>query len=79
MIFSNWMKNWNEDEEGITITGGEYDYDCSTTKAYDDGCLAGDRYMEEGGTGPLPMCPYLGSAAKEWENGFNCGAGEVFF
>lgn len=68
-----------EDFEGGTVYDGPEGFYSETTPAYDAGCLAGDKWMHEGGTGPLPKCPYDGQAGREWKNGFNSCSGEEQF
>lgn len=75
------MSNNNpESIEGAVFYDGPDGFYMEFTTAYDDGCIAGDKWMSEGGDeGNIPKCPYRGKEIKEWQNGFNTGAGESIF
>jgi hypothetical protein len=75
MIFW-WQRTEGCKEEGSDEEGYYY----ITTQAYDDGVMAGSSWMDNGGdNSSIPYNPYSGDEAKEWENGFNVGAGEHVF
>lgn len=69
----------NDSIEGASFYDGEDGFHVESSPAFDVGCIAGSRWMQEGGTSKKPTCPYSGTQAREWMNGFNMGANETVF
>lgn len=70
----------SESIEGATFYEENNEFYMESTQAYDEGCIAGATWMDEGGDSScIPSCPYTGKEGREWANGFNIGAGEIVF